>query len=395
MRTTFTFILLALITTVQGQLTDAYYLTRTGERITGKIYSSDLESLNRPNASLKWYEGETFRVVEVTNIDEVGIGTDTKFKKFTVQIDDVDLYNVRVADIRPAPVQQTVFLNVLVDGAAALYQYQSSRGHKYFYSKESKLPPTQLTYRKFRRKADGEVEENTTFRNQLQSDVSCPNDPWDKFRKVGYEKDALIKIFTEYNACTTGSAAVGATYKNESKSKLLNRFSAFANGKHIVISVEGSNNGDAPIAFGAGLEFETITPGRKFGFFLRSEAEKIKIENAVSDFRTFGYDGMFLSFLTGARYHLNRAADNHFYFDAGLGLSFPFSDVIRNNIEIGGDMSFYASVGAGYQITNKFGVQLRYNFPNNIASEQRVGADFGFSSFNVGITYLLFENKTQ
>lgn len=399
-----------------AQLTDAYYLS-SGERISGKIYPSDLESLNRPNATIKWYEGEAFRVLEVKNIDEIGLGTDTKFKKFTVQIDDVDLYNVRVGDIRPTYVQQTLFLTVLVEGEASLYQYQSGKGHKFFYRKGADAIPKQLTYRKFKRKADGDVEENTTFRNQLQSDVSCPDDPWEKFRKVKYEREGLSKIVESYNLCKGGSGAVSGAFLNEKKSKMLNRFSVFANGKYVMPSVNGSAEGDAPIAVGGGVEFESITAGRKFGFFLRGEVEKISFEDATNIFRftatqtetvtSFEYDATNLTFMVGARYHTKRAEENHLYFDAGLGMMFPFGEITGTQTQrpVNGpsqpstpigpfstDLSLYFSVGAGYQINERWGVQLRYDSTKNLVTKRTIGSDIGYSSINLGVIYALFRN---
>lgn len=105
--------------------------------------------------------------------------------------------------------RERVFLMVLVDGEATLYQYFMPRRERYFFSTRTDSI-RQLVFKHFRTgdETQGIYRTNVTFRQQLWSQVRQPGLTVEEVNRIEYEKSALIRYFIGYNKNTGGVCVV-------------------------------------------------------------------------------------------------------------------------------------------------------------------------------------------
>lgn len=96
--------------------------------------------------------------------------------------------------------KQRLFLKVLVDGKASLYEYQTQVMLRFFYKVPDKSIQ-QLVYKRFLPSKDEKFinKENVTFRQQLWTDVRFPALTVNTVEQISYEKTELQKFFIDYN----------------------------------------------------------------------------------------------------------------------------------------------------------------------------------------------------
>ncbi len=392
----------------QKRFSAGFVIDNTGTRVEGFIRTSDLELINSENATIDFMtslEGQSTKMLS-SDLIEVGIENDIRYKKITVQLDDSDI-NATISYNRKFNfVPKTLFLNVLVAGDATLYSYESSRGTKYFYKLVNDDAVEQLQYKKYyvaSSESTGKtLREITEFRQQLSKDVSCLNDSFNKFSNLAYDKTALMAIFAAYNACQNSETVV---FKNEKKSVSGVKFSAYAGIANMSVKITDTNpepeqQNDLNYSFGAELEF--IKSKNNFGFFARIEVEngqsttsaKRKITELSDDIVQMNYRFDVLSFnsLAGVRYHRN-----NFFVDAAVGVNFGGYDLsvtkfrITNGTNLPaiyrkyyGPVAPYFSFGLGYNVTRKFGVQLRMDTAKTIEED---GISLKYSQIGINARY--------
>lgn len=365
-----------------------YYIDNAGARHEVSIIVAELEDLYSKSILISVRDGSgSVSKVSSDNITEIGIANDMKFRKYSVLLDDINLYQVKASDVSMYYQPATVFFNVLVEGKASLFAYESPSGTKYFYQVDGLHDvPKQLEYKKYKRHQYRNIEENTAFRQQLRTDVACEGDPFGKFVNVEYSRNSLVKIFTEYNQCQ-GQSFV--SYTNENKSKVTLRFSALASLHFTMPYIDGGESGDPALNYSLGAEMEVLLPKRNLGFFVTAEVEFVDFEmtgraklppSSFIEVTKYTYNSRSYNFFAGLRYHSNRAARNHFFVDAGVGFNHQKGEIvfdshfenappgagIENHPPLSAETNVVAGVGAGYFFMDRIGVALRYETPRRL-----------------------------
>lgn len=179
--------------------------------------------MNFNNDSFSTFEfkkdlNEDLQKIEKLNVSEFGTESDVKFQKMKVKLDDVSFFGALGYDKEFSVKEVTVFLNVIVEGKANLYSYDSGNGVKYFYKlTDSDEVAKQLLYKKYYR-LTSIVNENNDFREQLFNKIKCPYQTFNDFLNVKYDKDELLALFKNYNKCINSAFIV---YENINKKNLL------------------------------------------------------------------------------------------------------------------------------------------------------------------------------
>lgn len=371
---------------------NGYYINASGQKVTGEFMQADFFDAD----ALKFKpSGASFEKLDIDNVIEYGISDDYKFVKRTVQIDNSNLNINQLSQNRePNFVEETLFLNVVVDGDATLYSYKHMGAQKYFYSIQSKgIKAKQLVYKQYM--ASSAIKSNNEFRQQLYVDSRCPEDKViGDFLDIEYDVEDLKEIFIDYNSCVNSDYTV---YENKSGNKIKINYTVFAGVHSTSFGTSLTPETDSNITYGGGFELGIVLPSQKFGLFLRAEYEKFSVETVNIREREFGEDiittykaeSHLLNFAFGPRYFFNISGKSKIYIDAGLQMTFPVSN---GNLTSNGSIiaplgnTFSINGGVGYMFNNKFGAELRADTNRDLSG----GAiKFDFTRIGLNLRYTI------
>jgi len=354
----------------------------------------------------KLNETDAAKRAVIKDVAEFSVADAYTFKRYTVNIDRSQSNSTDNMSENPQPVwvKETLFLKVLVEGKATLYQYEDNNLIKYFFSTKDHSTAEQLLYREF--KAAGTIKENNTFRQQLYNLMKDENTPVSKFENVKYKKNPLVNLFLEYN----GSS--GQETKNMAKSQnngsINFKVTPGVGMGYVKIDNGGSmgavGTGDYKLkgkaAYRLGFELEYIMPfnNNKWSLFIdpnytsfsTTETQSRKFLTRTFDFE-FDVDYKFLELPLGVRHYMFLNNKSKIFLDAGYAVTLGVGDsYIQQNSLISADIQKSSNVffGVGYSY-NSLSAEFRYGFNRGLL-EVRDFADASYASATLIIGYKLF-----
>jgi hypothetical protein len=296
--------------------------------------------------------------------------------------------------------KETLFLKVLVEGSLNLYQYEDGKLMRYFFSKSDHSKPEQLVYRKYKIKRETVYnynanikKDNNAFQEQLYNNMKDRISGIDRFIKVSYKKDDLVKIFVEYNTNddlfkdftamqNRGSLHLKFTPGiNFTKFKVSNDLALFK-------SLEFSDKS----IFRLGAELEYVLPynRNKWSLFIDPNFQQYKNKGNVGPY-DLEMDYTFIQLPIGARHYMYLNDQSKLFLDVAFAMSFAI-----NNSKL----SYYDSVtidlrqtstfviGAGYNY-KRYSAEVRYAFNDN-PLENEIGWEANLSSVGIILGYRIF-----
>src|SRR5690606_16485984 len=181
--------------------------------------------------------------------------------------------------------EEQLFLRVLVEGKASLYQYVERNLIRFYYSTDSEeMVP--LIYKKYRIPDSG-VGANAEFRRQLWGGLKCDDLKMERINAIRYRKSELISLFTDYNTC------VNAGFVNYDKNHKRGDFNLTVRPRifsgSLGIDNEQASYGEIDLGsrtgFALGLEAEFVLPFNKskWALVLEPTYQMYKTDKAVAD----------------------------------------------------------------------------------------------------------------
>lgn len=217
MKKIFLSLILLLTSICYSQITfeKAYFINNEGKRTD--CYIENLEWRSNPTTfTYKINESDDNKKTEsIENISEFGINNENIYKRFRVNIERSQTVTSYLQKTKtPEWKSEMIFLHLLISGSANLYSYADGNITKYFFETKN-MPVEQLVYIRYitgNGNNDERILENNYFRQQLSNLVKCDNMTDKDFENLEYNKNALVKHFARYNACSTDN--MESTTKN-------------------------------------------------------------------------------------------------------------------------------------------------------------------------------------
>ena len=239
-----------------------YYIDESNEKIACLI--KNIEWKNNPTQfDYKLSEEAEKKTATIKTVKEFGINDVVKYCRKTVEIDRSS-ENVNKLSIYKNPVfeEEQLFLKVLVEGKATLYQYNDSNLKRYFYDKEN-ATTEQLIFKSYKT-PENNVGTNNEFKEQLRNNLKCETMKVSRFYRLNYIKNDLVKLFVDYNTCIDPAFTFEKKQRKDVfnlsiKPRLNNNSLTVQNS----ISETKDTEFDAKLGFGLGLEAEYILPFNK------------------------------------------------------------------------------------------------------------------------------------
>lgn len=400
-------LLLIAISTVNcfAQITfeQGYYINNSGQMINGLIKNNDWRS-NPEEFEFKLSESDDSQTLRIENVREFGVDDKFKFIRETVQIDRSSDNISNLSESRkPVFDTEELFLKVLVDGKADLYQYQNGNLKRYFFRiGDSEIE--QLIYKNYRT-SKGKIGTNNRFRQQLWNGLECETIDKITIEKTDYSENDLVKFFVRFNKCENADLV---NFAKNKKSDLFN-FNIRPRLTSSSLTVQSiSNNREIELgnkqSIGVGVEAEFILPfnRNKWAVSLEPTYQNYISETTTSVQNVSG--GTLTTRIDYTSIEVPLSIRHYFYFDknsrifANFSYVFDFSsdatiDFFRadgsefNELALETQNNF--AFGIGYKYGGRYSLELRYQTPREIIGNYMYW-NSDFDSFSVILGYTLF-----
>jgi len=306
----------------------------------------------------------------ISEITGFGIGEDIMFKRFTVDIDRSSQQLDKLSKKRiPDFSSETLFLKLISEGDANLYQYKAPLITRYFYEQEGRSIE-QLIYKKYL--VNNSVAENLQFIEQLSNNVNCTGKIISTNFKYNY--NTLSNHFNDHNRC------INPEIKTQTSSSV-KYFNLRPNTGINFSSTEITSSMFGDTDFGSltkpriGLEMEFILPfnNDKWALLLDPNYQSFEGEEQVGS-RNAELTYSSIEIPVMARYYFFLDEKSKLFLNGGIPVSFDSSSLLdfSSGVDLEGNTNLVPIFGAGYDYNDKLAIEVRTHpsksiiVPNNI-----------------------------
>lgn len=410
------FLLLAILTNInmfaQIEFEKGYFINNSNQKI--ECFIKNIDWLENPiDFKYNLSEESNYETADIKYVKEFGIYGTSKYIRNRVEIDRSS-NNLNSLSRTSVPIfdEEELFLKVLVEGNANLYEYVDGDLTRYFYSVEnSKIK--QLVYKEYLKNIDDKItdnrdviSENNYYRQQLWNELKCSYFTENRFKNINYKKKDLVVFFTEYSNCNNKKVIV---IKKKEVTKDVFQLTIRPRLNNSSLSVKntydsskntdfGNKNG-----FGLGLEAEFILPfnNKKWSILIEPTYQNYKSEKS-SNVHT-PYDGILTRVIDFNSIEVPFSVRHYFFFNenskifvnTSLVTNFKLNSSIKyyiNNIsmypiEISTRMNF--AVGIGYKYNDRFSLEMRYQTKKEILGKYITWSS-DYKTFSMIFGYSIF-----
>ncbi|MFN5168167.1 MAG: hypothetical protein ACK5DD_00970 [Cyclobacteriaceae bacterium] len=189
-------LLLPIVSFSQVEFEKGYFINNQNQR--KECYIKNIDWKNNPTEFLfREHDSKTIVRANIDSVKEFGVYGFSHYVRASVGIDrSPNELSSLTTNRTPVWSKETQFLKVLLSGKASLYYFEDSRVSRFFYS-VSDTSIKQLVYKMF--KVGSTVYFNNDFRQQIFSDMQCPN--LGSVNHIRYTEADLKSVFIRYNKC--------------------------------------------------------------------------------------------------------------------------------------------------------------------------------------------------
>ena len=381
-------ILIAILSThcySQISFEKGYYIDNSNQKIDCLIKNLDWGS-NPTKFEFKLTDKGQSKIETIESIKEFGIYNISKYIKKQVSIDrSSENINKLSENKDPYLKKEQLFLKVLIEGKANLYEYKDKNLRRYFYNKESSNIE-QLIFKSYKT-FENEIRENNKFRQQLWNNLRCSNHNMTRVISLNYNKNDLANFFIEYNQCNN-QEVINYTKKQKRDLFNLNLRPRFNNSTLAVkspSSILSSIESEVKLGFGFGLEAEFILPfyKNKWAIVVEPTYQSYKYKKITNSINFEGgvlitdvnYNSIEIPF--GLRHYFFLNEKSKIFINASYVIDLPSKssidykrsdNVTVNSLKITSNSNL--AFGIGYKIYDKYSLEMRYQNTRNILTRE-------------------------
>lgn len=396
-------IVTSLSVSAQISFEKGYFINNENQKTECLIKNIDWQN-NPSEFNYKLSENSPIEKGTLLSVKEFGIFNANKYVRYTTNIEQSSTLIEKLSESRlPEFKEEQVFLRVLIEGAATLYEYENANIKRFFYTKSDKVIEPLIF--KLYRTPENQIAQNNTFRQQLWNELKCDDFTSKDLEHLKYEKKALINFFITYNKCNH------ADYVNlEEKIKrdffhltLKPRvnFSSLTSSSFIEydnINFKEKSN------ISLGIEAEFILPfnKNKWSIIVEPAYQYYKNRTSFAYKYAVGYilnvaiDYKSVELPMGLRHYFFLNNQSKFYVNAHYIINISSNDSkfdftrsdesVFNSLKISPRTSF--AFGAGYKYKN-YGFELRYYTNRNLLGDY-LYYNTDYKTFSAMLSYSIF-----
>ncbi len=350
-----------------------YFINNSDEKVDCLIRNMEWSSSPSDFTYKLSENGKTERTT-INSVKEFGISNNLKFIRKTVSIDRANEdFNYLTYDKNPTFQEEQLFLKVLIEGKASLYEYVEVGLQRYFYTVDSSNIE-QLVFKSYKVDRDL-VAKNNMYKQQLYNDLKCSTFTAKKLEDLNYSGSDLSRFFIDYNKCNNEEYIDFRKNNKEFPLKISLRpgFKSSSFAMHNIMLSSREADFGSRVGFTMGLELEYVLPFNKNKWALILEPTyqsfKSETENKAQD-QTISIDYKSVELGLGGRHYFFLGQDSKIFINASMILDFTRSFVqftyTPRDLRIYGATNF--AMGLGYKYNDRYSLELRYFTDRDILS---------------------------
>ncbi|MBG7631799.1 MAG: tRNA modification GTPase [Bacteroidetes bacterium] len=373
------------------------YFINNNDQITECLIKNIDWRKNPTGFEYKLLQNDLPKEANISTVKEFGVYNYSKYIRAFVKIDRSPTETNELSYNRnPIWSEEILFLKVLTEGPASLYNYIDERSNGFFFNKNNGAIE-QLVCKNYLNN-DNTVSKNIYYKQQLLNNVNCKKLNALAFTKIRYFENELVKHFNNNNLCE-GEEII--SYKASKPKKQLHlkitpgiNFSSISvqNNDNKIWKPKEDVDFDSKTNFRIGMELEYIFPfnKNKWAFITAFNYQYYKdTQELETQIATVNYQSIELSM--GLRYYIYLNSNSKIFLNAIGVYDFNLDSSIeyersRSDFEIRTTVN--TAFGLGYNF-NKFSAELRiYSRRNLLMNHIGVWADYNNLSFIIGYNIL-------
>ncbi|MBW1654221.1 outer membrane beta-barrel protein [Flavobacterium quisquiliarum] len=366
----------------------AYYIDNNNTKVNCLIRNQDW--IKTPKEfQYKLTETEQPQTLTIQQVKEFGFENDTKYQRYTVNIDKSSEIMRNMSYVKnPEFNEETLFLKVLVEGKASLYQYDENDLKRFFF-KTDDVAITQLVYKSYKI-TELEIGHNNHYKQQLANALKDNSISEKNIKNLTYSKDKLVEFFSKYNHLVDPKVA---TTEIKVKKDLFN-LNVRAGVSNSSVSLQHKNmplydadfGNKTQLRFGVETEFILGFNKNKWAFIIEPTYQFYEEEKTIRNHNmAINYKSIELPF--GIRYYSFLNTNSKLFFNFQYIVDFQLGSEIKyppfGDFDISTRNSF--AFGIGYKFKDKYSLEFRY-VTKKILQHTSINADFTSTSLVLGYT---------
>lgn len=363
-----------------------YFIENSGTKIECLIRNIDW--LNNPiEFEYKESENSEQKTITIKDVQEFGIYDNSKYIKANLNI---DLSSNNLDDLSDNKEiifeEKELFLKVLIEGEASLYEYVDGKIVKFFF-KNNNTEIEQLIFKKYK-SSQNQIGSNEEYKKQLWLNLKCDDITLKTFKYVDYKENDLVDFFVKYNTCINVDYI---NYKKKNKQDLFNinlrvglNNSSLSTGNTVSSSTTQYPDFDSQIGLRAGIEAEFLMPFNrsKWAIIVEPTYQSYKVKGDVSR-RSIDYSSIELPI--GIRHYMFINEKSKIFLNGSYIVDFSNGKALNLEIKSSGNLGF----GVGYKRNDKLSLEFRYhtsrdlfyNFRTTFSNYNTMSLIFGYTLF--------------
>lgn len=372
-----------------------YFINNNDQKIECLIKNLDWNS-TPTEFQYKLEEQDQPIMTNLQQVKEFAISNESKYERYDLNA-DLSSDNLNEIDYNKAPKfkDEKIFLKVLIQGKANLYEY-SKNNLSFFFFKTDSVPVTQLIYKTYKVSED-QVAKNKQYKQQIWMALKCDNITSKNIENLNYKRNELINLFVKYNECHNTEFTNFENKENEKKSFHLSIRPGIKN-SNLYVSNAYTSDRDRDfgnkLGFRIGVEAEYVLPfnKNKWALILEPTYQSYKTEKVDYGDKKSEVNYQSIEFPIGIRHYFFLNNNSKIFINAQYIIEAAFSSeakilfnsyiVDEPKIEPHGGFA----IGAGYNFKKKYSTELRYSNKNIIANHEYLSSTYGTLSLIFGYT---------
>lgn len=370
-----------------------YFIKNSDEKVECFIKNKDL-LYNPKNFTYKLTPSSEEVTLTIEDVKLFEIYDIVKYESHDVKIDRSSELLNQVSNSKKVEFNsERLFLKVLIEGEASLYQYSESNFLRFFFKKNTS-EVEQLVFKSFRSAYSTVLKKNEYFKQQLLNNLICEKIKTGKIKALKYRKSDLTDFFVLYNTCAN-SKMINYTVENLKKSKsILNtNIKAGVNFSSFFLAGDISRIRDLKfenqLTLRLGFELEYVMPfnNNKWALIVEptyNTSYKAAKEDTVGRETKIEYTIIEIPF--GLRHYMFLNENSKFFVNSSLVFDIPLNSEItgENNFEVSSVLNY--SLGIGYKFKDKISLEFRTFTKRDLLGYFTRTGDFSSSSLVIGYT---------
>lgn len=330
-------------------------------------------------------------------VKEFGIYNESKYQRQNVNA-DFSSDNLNEVDYNKAQKfkEEKIFLKVLVQGKANLYEYNRNN-LTFFFFKTDTIPVNQLIYKTYKVSED-QVTKNKQYKQQIWMALKSDNITLKSIENLNYKRNELTNVFVKYNE--SSSSEFTNFEKEQTKEKKSFHLSIRPGIKNSSLTVtnaytsERDRKFDSKIGFLIGVEAEYILPfnKNKWALILEPTYQSYKAERIDYGDKKSEVNYQSIEIPIGVRHYFFLNKKSKIFINAQYIVEAAFSSeakilfnsYIKEDAKVEPQGGF--ALGAGYNYKKKYSTELRYSHKNILGNHEYLSSSYGTISLIFGYT---------